>query len=129
MIRRSLLIALLLGVSSLGAQAPAGRYTTWRDYGGAADSMQYSALRQIDKRNVMQLEPAWFFPVPDRTGNFGFNPIVIDGVMYVLGPRNSVAAIDAATGKQVWRTRPRSVAFCWLTSAMTASTTWKTTWR
>ncbi len=99
---RAVLAALVLAAATLGAQAPASRYTTWRDYGGSSDSMQYSALRQIDKRNVNQLELAWFYPVPDRTSNFGFNPIVVDGVMYVLGPRNSIVALDAASGRQVW---------------------------
>ena len=47
---------LLLAVVSIG-QVPATRpvttpYTTWRDYGGSADSMQYSALTQIDRTNV-----------------------------------------------------------------------------
>lgn len=77
-------------------------YTTWSDYGGAQDSMQYSALKQIDKSNVSQLELAWFYPAPDRTGNFGFNPIVVDGTMYVLGPKNAIVALDAITGKQIW---------------------------
>jgi quinoprotein glucose dehydrogenase len=77
-------------------------YTTWSDYAGSADSMQYSALEQIDKRNVGQLELAWFHPVPDRTGNFGFSPLVVDGVMYVLGAQNAIVALDAATGTQVW---------------------------
>lgn len=77
-------------------------YTTWRDYGGSADSMQYSALKQINKTNVGRLELAWFHPVPDRKGNFGFNPLIVDNVMYVLGSRNSIAALDAASGKEIW---------------------------
>jgi quinoprotein glucose dehydrogenase len=85
------------------AQAPArAPYTTWRDYAGAPDSMQYSALTQIDKTNVSRLEQAWFFPVPDKRGNFGFNPIVVDGVMFLLGPANAIVAVDAITGKQIW---------------------------
>ena len=72
-------------------------YTTWSDYGGSADSMQYSALRQINKSNVAQLQQAWFYPVTDRNGAFSFNPIVVDGVMYVLGRKNSITALDAAT--------------------------------
>src|SRR4029453_17532199 len=40
-------------VSSFGQSAAAGRpYTTWRDYGGSSDSMQYSALTHIDRTNV-----------------------------------------------------------------------------
>src|SRR5215469_10157679 len=86
-----------------GADTPKQQpYTTWSDYGGAQDSMQYSALQQINKPNVGQLELAWFYPVPDRTGNFGFNPIVADGAMYVLGPKNSIVALDVITGKQIW---------------------------
>jgi len=64
--------------------------------------MQYSALTQINKTNVSRLEQAWFFPVPDRKGNFGFNPIVVDGVMYVLGPANAIVALDAIAGKTLW---------------------------
>ena len=92
------------GLVETGAQRAAEPkpYTTWSDYGGSADSMQYSALTHITKQNVNRLELAWFFPVPDRKGNFGFNPIVVDGVMYVLGPNDAIVALDAATGKQIW---------------------------
>src|SRR4029453_12745059 len=96
-------IALVVGAAVVGQSGPAPKpYTTWRDYGGPADSMQYPALTQINKTNVKQLELAWFYPVSDRTGNFGFNPVVIDGVMYLLGPRNGLFAREAATGTQVW---------------------------
>jgi quinoprotein glucose dehydrogenase len=104
---RALTLAVFAGCAGLigmGAQPAPQKtpYTTWSDYGGAADSMQYSALTQVTKQNVNQLELAWFFPVPDRKGNFGFNPIVVDGVMYVLGPKDAIVALDAITGKPVW---------------------------
>ena len=90
-------------VSPFGQSAPPGRpYTTWRDYGGSSDSMQYSALTHIDRTNVDRLEQAWFFAVPDKKGTFGFNPIVVDGVMYLLGPANAIVAVDAVTGRQIW---------------------------
>jgi glucose dehydrogenase len=100
----ALSLAIAANAAALGGQsaAPNRPYTTWRDYGGSPDSMQYSALTQIDKKNVGRLELAWFFPVPDRKGNFGFNPIVVDGVMYVLGPANAIVALEAATGKTIW---------------------------
>jgi quinoprotein glucose dehydrogenase len=31
-----------------------------------------------------------------------FDPIVVDGVMYVLTDRSTIAALDAATGKEIW---------------------------
>jgi quinoprotein glucose dehydrogenase len=95
-------IVALAAASLLRAAETPKPYTTWSDYGGAPDSMQYSALKQIDKSNVGKIELAWSYLVPDRRGNFGFNPIVIDGVMYVLGAGNAIVALDATTGKQIW---------------------------
>ena len=76
-------------------------HKTWRDYGGASDSAQYSALAQIHRSNVSQLEVAWTFPTGDNNKYF-FNPIVVDGVVYVLARNNSIVALDAATGKEIW---------------------------
>jgi quinoprotein glucose dehydrogenase len=82
-----------------GANAP---YTTWKEYGGAADDSQYSALTQINKANAGELQQAWFYQTGNNGYRYGSNPIVIDGVMYVVGKNNSVAAVDAATGKEIW---------------------------
>lgn len=84
-------------------------YTGWDGYLGGADSSQYSALNQIDKSNVGQLELAWEFDVgPLGGGHYGFryNPTIVDGVMYVVAPNvpDSLLALDAATGKEIWRT-------------------------
>ncbi len=100
--RPGLLLAIL--VVLVGQALPPARqpYTTWTDYGGAPDSSQYSALKQINKTNVSRLEQAWFYPVADRKVNFGFNPLIVDGVMYVIGQGNTIVALDAATGKQTW---------------------------
>jgi quinoprotein glucose dehydrogenase len=95
------ILAMQLGFVAVGGQGKK-RYTTWSDYGGSADSMQYSALEQINKNNVSQLDLAWFYPVPDRKGNFGFNPLIVDGIMYVFGPNSAIVALDAVTGKEMW---------------------------
>ena len=60
-------------------------HRTWSDYLGGADSAQYSALKQIDKSNVNQLQQVWFYPAGNNGFRFGFNPIVVDNVMYVVG--------------------------------------------
>jgi quinoprotein glucose dehydrogenase len=75
-------------------------YTTWRTYGGGGHSAQYSALDQINKSNVAQLEVVWSFPAGDRS--FVFNPIVVDRTMYVLARDNEIVALDAATGRELW---------------------------
>src|SRR5467141_2987503 len=93
-------------VASVGGQArpfdsAQGRpYTTWTVYGGGAHSSQYSALKQINTSNVSQLQVVWTFPV---TGTVIFNPVVVDGVMYLQASLNTLAAVDAATGKEIWR--------------------------
>jgi quinoprotein glucose dehydrogenase len=76
-------------------------HTTWKEYGGGPDAAQYSALKQIDRGNVGRLELAWSYPMGDGR-KYLFNPIVVDGVMYVLAKDNAIVALDAATGKEMW---------------------------
>jgi quinoprotein glucose dehydrogenase len=95
----TLALVTLSAQSSSNGSRGAKPYTTWTAYQGGAHSSQYSALDQINKSNVSQLEVAWTYPV---AGNITFNPIVIDDVMYVQGTGNSIVALDAATGKELW---------------------------
>src|SRR5687768_8100824 len=99
----ALALATLAGQARQGgaARTAAARpYTTWQSYAGGAHSSQYSALDQINRKNVAQLQVAWSFPI---TGNSIFNPVVVDGVMYAPVGGRALAAIDAATGKEIWR--------------------------
>src|SRR6059058_2295527 len=91
---------LFAAATAVGGQARPRLYTTWRSYGGGAHSSQYSALKQINKSNVSQLQVAWTFPV---SGTVIFNPLVIDSVMYLQASGNTLAAVDAATGNEIWR--------------------------
>ena len=84
------------------AQGRPQPYTKWDQFGGASDSMQYSALAQINKSNVKQLQRAWFYPVPGEPDRLQFNPLVVDNIMYVSGVRGVVVALDATTGKELW---------------------------
>ncbi len=84
-----------------GAPLPAD-YTTWSDYGGAADSMQYSALAEINRATVARLEPAWFYRVGGDAVRLPFSPLIVGNVMFVAGEKNVVVALDAATGKPLW---------------------------
>jgi quinoprotein glucose dehydrogenase len=95
----TLALVTLTAQSSSNGSRGAKPYTTWTAYQGGAHSSQYSALDQINKSNVSQLEVAWTYPV---SGNITFNPIVIDNVMYVQGTGNALVALDAATGKELW---------------------------
>jgi quinoprotein glucose dehydrogenase len=107
--------ALVAGVAHQSVEASdkgAKPYTTWRDYEGSPDSAQYSALTQINKSNVAQLRQVWFYPSGNNGFRYGFNPLVVDGVMYVLGKDNNLVALDAVTGKEIWvpdNNKPRNI--------------------
>jgi glucose dehydrogenase len=89
---------------ALGATAFAADlrpFNTWTQYLGGADSSQYSSLSQINKSNVKQLAVAWSYPTGDGV-QYLFNPLVVDGVMYVQAKNNSLVAVDAVTGRELW---------------------------
>lgn len=100
------LVALLLtaSVSVNGADR------NWDTYLGDPAGTQFSTLRQIHKRNVRRLEPAWTFRAGDaRTNNLSqiqCNPLIVDGVLYGTSPQLKLFALDAATGRELWRFDP-----------------------
>ncbi len=77
------------------------RHKTWKDYGGGPDSSKFLALDQITKSNVSRLQVAWTYPTGDNSV-YGFNPIIVDDVMYVLARNSSLVALNAVTGKEIW---------------------------
>ena len=93
-------VVCLCGITSLLIAADERSYTGWSDYLGGPDSAQYSALKQINKSNVSQLQVAWSYPTGDKN-NYDFNPVIVDGVMYVQAKSNSIVALDAATGREM----------------------------
>src|SRR5258705_5948489 len=92
-----LIAAAIVGLVSV-ATAEGQREKWWWDFGGGPSASHFADLDQIRKSNVGQLGVAWFYPyaIP------GFNPIVVDDVVYVSGRRNSLIALDATTGKEIW---------------------------
>jgi alcohol dehydrogenase (cytochrome c) len=72
-------------------------------YGMTYNHQRYSPLQQINKGNVKRLVPVWSLSLENDFGEQG-QPLVYDGVMYVSNVKWTVA-IDALTGRQIWRTR------------------------
>ncbi len=72
-------------------------------YGGGPAGIRYSSLRQIDRSNVSKLHVAWSYDCADGSGDPQTQPIVVDGVLYGLTPRHKTIALDAASGKLLWR--------------------------
>lgn len=79
----------------------------WLAYKADANSSSHSSLDQINVSNVNQLENAWTFQMNDLTEgqepvSSQSNPIIVDGVMYTNSGKQTVYALDAATGEEIW---------------------------
>ena len=85
----------------------------WPAYLGDNASTHYSTLRQITPRNVAKLEVAWSFRAGGADANnrsqIQCNPLVIDGVLYGTSPDLQAFALDAASGRELWRFNPASI--------------------
>ena len=68
------------------------------------DGWGYSPLDQINTGNVGKLQPVWSFSTGVTSGHEA-PALVNNGVMFVSTPGNQVIAIEAKTGKQLWRYR------------------------
>lgn len=74
----------------------------WPMFGGTAENNHYSSLAQINRGNVKQLVVGWRFDTGEQ-GGLQTSPIVVDGVLYGITPTQKVFALDAGTGKPLWK--------------------------
>jgi quinohemoprotein ethanol dehydrogenase len=79
----------------------------WPTLGRDFKQSYYSPLALINADNVDRLGFAWAYDLETARGQEA-TPIVVDGVMYSAGTWGYVYAIDAATGKEIWRFDPRA---------------------
>src|SRR6266481_3759190 len=86
----------------LSYSASAPERQDWPAYGGAPENNHYSKLAQINRSNVKRLTVAWSFDTQED-GVLQASPIVIAGVLYGLTPTQKVFALDAVTGKFLWK--------------------------
>ena len=122
--------ALILGVM-LAAQTNQSRPASgdWPMYSLNHAGSRFSPLTDINARNVARLAQAWSVrlmppagaglagspaagearcgddPFGGACSNPQVTPIVVEGVMYLPARGNEVLALDADTGKEVWRYR------------------------
>ena len=73
-----------------------------RDYG----EERFSPLALINESNVSRLGLAWFVDLDTKLGS-ETTPLVIDGVMYTVGAWNVIYALDAKSGRELWRYDPK----------------------
>jgi outer membrane protein assembly factor BamB len=99
----ALLSAIGVVAAAFIAQAQ-GADGDWPMFGRDALNQRFAPFAAIDRNNVSQLAPSWIYPL-GTVGSAQTHPIVIDGVMYVGMAGNDVAALDATTGREIWRYR------------------------
>src|SRR5262249_6983862 len=108
---KTLLFAALLGLSIPAAALAQSSDALKNDqntpddvlvYGMGYAGQRFSPLTQINRDNVNKLVPVWAYSLADNQGAEGV-PIIKDGVIYTTS-HNATMAVDAATGKQIWRT-------------------------
>ena len=110
--------ALLLAAFAVGIRAQKPADGDWPMYARDLAGTKFSPLKQINTDNVSRLQPAWNLTLVERPQGQGrgrgaagpeilsnpeVTPIVVNGVMYLLSAGNSVTALDASTGQQLWQ--------------------------
>ena len=74
----------------------------WPMYGGTPQNNHFSPLTQINRKNVKHLHVAWTFDT-EEPGGLQTSPIEVNGVLYGITPAQKIFAVDAATGKLLWK--------------------------
>ena len=87
--------------SSDSRKAPTSGYDTWSFYGGTQEQIRYSRLSQITPENVSQLAVAWTYDTGDASerSEMQSTPIVVDGVLYSISPKQRIFALKSPTGE------------------------------
>src|SRR5256885_1995130 len=81
-------------------------FLTWHRSHGDNGGMRYSALDQINRRNVTNLQQVWIYHSRDGSNNLQCNPIVVRDIMIAPTPGKFMVGIKADTGKELWRFKP-----------------------
>ena len=89
------------GVSFERLKAADREPQNWLTYWGDLRGTHYSGLSSITPANVGSLASSWAYQFGGT--RVETTPLVVNGIMYVTGPRNNAAALDARTGRAIWR--------------------------
>ena len=101
-----LLLLALLVPAGASAQALEERYknpANWLSYDRDNTGRRFSELDQIDRDNVARLVPKWVFQYSPPQPRTEATPLVRDGVMYLTAGGMRAFAIDATSGRSIWR--------------------------
>ena len=73
----------------------------WLSWRRTNNGWGFSPLDQITPKNVKDLRLVWSRSLPN--GLFEGTPLIHDGIMYLVEPRDRIEALDAATGDPIWQ--------------------------
>ena len=79
---------------------------SWLSYGRSQNETRYSPLKQIDTSSVNRLGLAWSYALGSGGGNQEGTPLVWNDTLYGITTWSVVYALDARTGKELWRWDP-----------------------
>ena len=92
----------------------------WDNYGNTPEGSRFVALSQITRDNVKDLQVAWTFHTGDTpespTGNGAEDqqtPLQVGNTLYLCTPHNNVIAVEADTGKEIWKREINAQAEVW----------------
>lgn len=95
----SLGLAMSLAACSQGKKA--SQDADWPDYDGPTTT-HYSNLDLINDGNIEKLGLAWHYDI-DVGGSSLTAPVAVDGVLYFAAGASTIHAMDAVTGKLLWK--------------------------
>ncbi len=82
----------------------------WSNYLGGNNVNHYAEINQINTKNVNKLEVAWEYHSndadPEGRSQIQCNPLIIDGILYGTSAKVKLFALDAKTGKEIWKFDP-----------------------
>src|SRR5215510_8243083 len=87
----------------------ADKGSEWLTYGHTYSEQRYSTLKQIDTTNVVRLGLAWSYEVGPGGGLQEATPLFWNGVLFGITNWSITFAVDARTGKEIWRYDPEVV--------------------
>ncbi|MDB6103688.1 MAG: PQQ-dependent dehydrogenase, methanol/ethanol family [Gammaproteobacteria bacterium] len=113
----ALVFAALLAACRLLSNSPApatdgdasavGSGAEWHTVNADSDETGYSRLNQITAASAGRLGLAWYLDLP-REASLEASPIEVGGVLYFTGSYAALYAVDAASGRLVWKFEPKT---------------------
>ncbi len=89
-------------IDDAGLKAAGADRANWMTHGRDLAATRFSPSTEIRAENVKRLRPAFLYQT-GTSATFQTTPLVADGVMYLSAPFSHVMAVDAATGREIWR--------------------------